>query len=50
MAEAHRDGKRFVVCADEKLTAFLELEWLIRARREKRHTDRLPRRELKPES
>jgi hypothetical protein len=27
MAEAHRgDGKRFVVHADEKLTAFLELE------------------------
>jgi hypothetical protein len=27
IAEAHRDdGKRFVVRADEKLTAFLELE------------------------
>jgi hypothetical protein len=27
MADAHRsDGKRFVVSADEKLTAFLELE------------------------
>jgi hypothetical protein len=27
IAEAHRDdGKRFVVHADEKLTAFLELE------------------------
>jgi hypothetical protein len=25
------DGKRFVVRADEKLTAFLELEWAIRA-------------------
>jgi hypothetical protein len=25
-ADAHRDGKRFVVHADEKLTAFLELE------------------------
>jgi hypothetical protein len=24
--DAHRDGKRFVVCADEKLTAFAELE------------------------
>ena len=22
----HRDGKRFFVCADDKLTAFLELE------------------------
>ena len=27
IADAHRDdGKRFVVCAEEKLTAFLELE------------------------
>ena len=26
IADAHRDGKRFVVHADEKLTAFLELE------------------------
>jgi hypothetical protein len=27
IAEAHRDdGKRFIVCADEKLTAFLEVE------------------------
>ena len=27
MADAHRDdGKRFVVYADEKLTAFMELE------------------------
>ena len=26
VADAHRDGKRFVVCADEKLTAFVELE------------------------
>jgi hypothetical protein len=25
-ADAHRDGKRFIVNADEKLTAFLELE------------------------
>ena len=25
-ADAHRDGKRFVVRADEKLTAFVELE------------------------
>jgi hypothetical protein len=30
--DAHRDdGKRFVVHADEKLTAFLELESAIRA-------------------
>ena len=26
IADAHRDGKRFVVRADEKLTAFVELE------------------------
>jgi hypothetical protein len=26
IADAHRDGKRFVVRADETLTAFLELE------------------------
>jgi len=33
IADAHRgDGKRFVVRADEKLTAFLELESAIRAR------------------
>jgi len=30
IADAHRgDGKRFVVHADEKLTAFLELELVI---------------------
>jgi hypothetical protein len=33
VADAHRsDGKRFVVRADEKLTAFVELEAAIRAR------------------
>jgi hypothetical protein len=33
IADAHRgDGKRFVVHADEKLTAFIELESAIRAR------------------
>jgi len=26
IAEAHRDGKRFIVRANEKLTAFLKLE------------------------
>jgi len=27
IADAHRgDGKRYIVCADEKLTAFLELQ------------------------
>jgi hypothetical protein len=32
IADAHRDdGKRFVVRADEKLTAFLELEAATRA-------------------
>jgi hypothetical protein len=35
IAEAHRgDGKRFVVRADEKLTAFVELEVAIRSCRE----------------
>jgi hypothetical protein len=29
--DAHRDGQRFVVRADEKLTAFLELESAIQA-------------------
>ena len=33
IADAHRDdGKRFVVHAEEKLTAFLELESVTRAR------------------
>ena len=33
IADAHRDdGKRFVVRADEKLTAFLELETATRSR------------------
>jgi hypothetical protein len=31
IADAHRDAKRFVVRADEKLTAFLELEAEIHA-------------------
>jgi hypothetical protein len=32
IADAHRgDGKRYVVRADEKLTAFVELEAVIRA-------------------
>jgi hypothetical protein len=35
IADAHRgDGKRFVVCADEKLTAFLELETATRQSRQ----------------
>jgi hypothetical protein len=35
IVDAHRDdGKRFVVHADEKLTAFMELESAIRAYRE----------------
>jgi hypothetical protein len=29
IVDAHRDGKRFIVRADEKLTAFLELETAI---------------------
>jgi hypothetical protein len=31
IVDAHREGKRFVVRADEKLTAFVELESAIRA-------------------
>jgi hypothetical protein len=30
IVDAHRDGKRFIVRADEKLTAFLELELVTR--------------------
>jgi hypothetical protein len=29
IADTHRDGKRFIVRADEKLTAFLELERVV---------------------
>jgi hypothetical protein len=31
IADAHRDGQRFIVRADEKLTAFIELEAAVRA-------------------
>jgi hypothetical protein len=31
IADAHRGGQRFIVRADEKLTAFMELESEIRA-------------------
>jgi hypothetical protein len=30
IADAHRDGQRFIVHADEKLTAFVELETVTR--------------------
>ncbi len=30
--DAHRDGKRYVVRPDEKLTAFVELEAAVRSR------------------
>jgi hypothetical protein len=30
IVDAHRDGQRFVVRADEKLTAFIELEAAVR--------------------
>ena len=33
IVDAHRDGKRFVVRADEMLTAFLELESVVRGGR-----------------
>jgi len=29
VADAHRGGKRFVVRSDERLSAFMELEWTI---------------------
>ena len=32
IVDAHRDGKRFIVHAEEILTAFLELESAIRPR------------------
>jgi hypothetical protein len=32
IADAHRDGKRFVVRADEKLIAFVEIASAIRSR------------------
>jgi hypothetical protein len=32
IVDAHRDGKRFVVHADERLTAFVELEAAINGR------------------
>jgi hypothetical protein len=35
VADAHRDdGRRFIVHADDKLSAFVELEWAIRRFRE----------------
>jgi hypothetical protein len=38
IADAHRDsGKRFVARADEKLTAFLELEAAIRDKESRSH-------------
>ena len=42
-ADAHRDnGKRFIVTADEKLTAFMELESGIWAVQNKDAEDRVP--------
>jgi hypothetical protein len=42
IADAHRDdGKRFVVRADEKLTAFIELESVIPAERAGASSSRL---------
>ena len=39
IVDAHRDdGKRFVVRADDKLTAFLELEYGIRAALKRKET------------
>ena len=39
IADAHRDGKRFVVRADEKLSAFPELEAAIRNIHAEHNTD-----------
>ena len=51
IVDAHRDGKRFVMRADEKLTAFIELELTICARRDliKRATEvgQYPQRDQK---
>jgi hypothetical protein len=48
IADAHRDdGKRFVVHADEKLTAFLELETAIRDQPAKKGVNILCARELR---
>src|SRR5512132_3117072 len=33
IVDAHRDGRRFIVRADEKLTAFMELESAIRVQK-----------------
>jgi hypothetical protein len=44
IADAHRDdGKRFIVRADEKLTAFIELESAIRLYRRNPHNLRFNR-------
>jgi hypothetical protein len=37
--DAHRDGKHFIVHADEKLTAFLELESAIVNQKPARQSD-----------
>ena len=43
VADAHRgDGKRFVVHAEEKLTAFLELEAAIKHERSCDHSTKVP--------
>ena len=45
IAGAHRDGKRFIARADEKLTAFMELESVIAST----NTRKSPRRPTKDE-
>ncbi len=41
IADAHRDdGKRFIVRADEKLTAFMELESAVRTSQYTAHVER----------
>ncbi len=41
IVEAHREGRRYMVHSDELLSAFLELEAMLRERRKLRRSDRL---------
>ena len=41
IVEAHREGRRYMVHSDELLSAFLELEAMLRERRKPRRSDRL---------
>jgi hypothetical protein len=41
IVEAHREGRRYMVHSDELLSAFLELEAMLRERRKPGRSDRL---------